>query len=99
LVVVPPVTVAVRVVDWPTIITVPTDEPTLTVTALAALLPPPQPAAKPAAIIAAAVPAKIVRNFILPPPKQIRVAAICALRDLTPPTSCKVAVAGVKMSG
>jgi hypothetical protein len=42
--VVPPVTVAVRVVDWPMIMVLPTDDITLTLTALVALLLPPQPA-------------------------------------------------------
>src|ERR1700720_2190761 len=45
LLVVPPVTEAVRVVDWPTIMLVPREEATATVTVFAALLLP-QPAAR-----------------------------------------------------
>ncbi len=77
LVVVPPVTNAVRVVDCPTIILPTTDEVTVTVTVFTALLLP-QPAARHAAAIAAAMQFKSVRTFILPPPKQTRVAGLCA---------------------
>jgi hypothetical protein len=42
--VVPPVTVALRVVDWPMMIVLPTDDCTDTVTAFTALPLPPQPA-------------------------------------------------------
>jgi hypothetical protein len=99
LVVVPPVTNAVRVVDCPTIILVPTDEITATVTVFTALLLP-QPAVRLAAAIAAATQFKSVRNFILPPPKQTRVAGMCARPvALTPPTSSSLAVAGIRKSG
>jgi hypothetical protein len=67
LVVVPPVTVAVRVVAWPTIMLVPMEEVTETVTALAELLLP-QPAARHPAANAASTQVQIVRNFIQPPP-------------------------------
>jgi hypothetical protein len=77
LVVVPPVTVAVSVVDCPTIMMLPTDDVTLTVTALVALLLP-QPAARDAATMAAATHVRIVRNFIPLPPKQTRPAGLCA---------------------
>jgi len=63
-VVVPPVTVALRVVDWPTIIVLPTEEVTVTVTAFTALLLP-QPAARHAAAITAAMQFEMVANFIL----------------------------------
>jgi hypothetical protein len=69
LVVVPPVTDAVRVVDWPTMMVVPTDETIETVTAFVAFLLPPQPAPSAAAAITAIMDVKIVRNFIQPPPK------------------------------
>src|SRR5256885_13280292 len=67
--VVPPVTVAVSVVDCPTMIMLPTDEFTVTVTVFVAFFFPPQPAASEAAIIPAAIYVKIVRTLIQPPPK------------------------------
>jgi hypothetical protein len=67
-VVVPPVTVALRVVDCPTIILVPIEDVTVTVTVLVEP-PPPQPAASQAAIIAAVMYVKIIRNLIQLPPK------------------------------
>jgi hypothetical protein len=73
--VVPPVTVAVSVVDCPTIMIAapveicPTEELTVTVTVFVVLLLPPQPAVSEAAIIMAAMELKIVRNLIQPPPK------------------------------
>ena len=95
----PPVTLAVRVVDWPRIIEVPTEELTLTVTVLA-LLPLPQPAAKHAAAITAAMQLKIVRNFIPPPPKQTRIAGTYARSEaLTLPTFSTHPVNGIKKSG
>jgi hypothetical protein len=78
LVVVPPVTVAVRVVDCPTMIVVPTEDVTETVTAFVLLLLLPQPAARHAAAIAEATHVRIVRNFIPLPPKQTRHAGMCA---------------------
>jgi len=63
--VVPPTTVAVRVVDWPTIIVVPTDDCTETVTVFAVLLPPPQPVSqRPAIATPSAAQFQVLLDFI-----------------------------------
>jgi hypothetical protein len=63
--VVPPVTVAVSVVDCPTIIVVPTDDPTETVTVFVAFLLPPQPPSQiPAIAAASATQFQMLLDFI-----------------------------------
>src|SRR5258707_7607729 len=81
LVVVPPVTNAVRAVDCPTIILPTTDEVTVTATVFTALLLP-QPAVRLAAAIAAATQVKSGRNFILPPPKQTHCRYVRTVRSI-----------------
>jgi len=69
LVLVAPLTVATKVVDWPRIRTEPTEEVTDTVTTLA-LLPPPQPTSqKENNVAASATPLALLRNLI-PPASQ-----------------------------
>jgi hypothetical protein len=86
------------VVDWPTIIVVPTEEVTVTVTVFTAPLPP-QPAARHAAAITPATHFRIFANFILLPPKRTRIAGKCARSVLSSPTSSKLLVAGIKTFG
>src|SRR6476660_6996667 len=70
-VLVAPLTVAVKVVDWPRISTVPAEEATATVTTFALLLPPQptSPNPKNNKVAAKVVPLAMLRNFI-PPASQ-----------------------------
>jgi hypothetical protein len=73
LVLVAPLTVATKVVDWPRMRTEPTEEVTETVTTLALLLPPHPATQKENNVAASAIPLALLRNLI-PPASQAATA-------------------------